>query len=144
MVSVLLRRVCAGVEKLGRTGREKISERVRVEMTVVLLTEASLCTFDSSQSCAIKPVELLVRYMRRNEIFLPWESMPPTCSHSLVKGAPAMSFANILWAIVVILVILWLLGLFVLKVGSGLIHVLIVVAVIVLLYNVFVGMRRRG
>jgi hypothetical protein len=61
-----------------------------------------------------------------------------------VKGAPAMSLVNILWAIVVILVILWLLGLFVLKVGSGLIHVLIVVAVIVLLYNVFVGMRRRG
>lgn len=55
-----------------------------------------------------------------------------------------MSLVNILWAIVVILVILWLLGLFVLKVGSGLIHVLIVVAVIVLLYNVFVGMRRRG
>lgn len=55
-----------------------------------------------------------------------------------------MSLSNILWAIVVILVILWLLGWLVLKVGGGLIHVLIVVAVIVLLYNLFVGMRRRG
>jgi hypothetical protein len=70
--------------------------------------------------------------------------MPPTCSHSLVKGAQAMSLSSILWAIVVILVILWLLGWFVVKVGGGLIHVLIVVAVIVLLYNLFVGMRRRG
>ncbi len=32
------------------------------------------------------------------------------CSHSLVKGAQAMSLVNILWAVVVILVILWLLG----------------------------------
>ena len=50
------------VEKLGRAGREKISERVRVEMTVVLLTVASRCKSASSCIYAIKPVELLVRY----------------------------------------------------------------------------------
>jgi Family of unknown function (DUF5670) len=50
--------------------------------------------------------------------------------------------AGILWAIVVVLVILWLLGWLVVHVGGGLIHLLIVIAIIVLLYNLFVGMRR--
>ena len=63
------------------------------------------------------------------------------CSHSLVKGAKVMSLVNILWAVVVILVILWLLGWLVGHIGP-LIHILLVIAVIVLLYNLFVGMRR--
>jgi hypothetical protein len=46
-----------------------------------------------------------------------------------------------LWTIFVILLILWLLG-FTLHVGGGLIHLLIVVAVIVLIYNLVTG--RRG
>ncbi len=50
---------------------------------------------------------------------------------------------GILWAIVVILVILWLLGFLVVHIGGGLIHILLIIAVIVLLYNLFVGMRRR-
>jgi Family of unknown function (DUF5670) len=50
---------------------------------------------------------------------------------------------SILWAIVVILVVLWLLGFLVAHVGGGLIHLLLVVAVIVLLYNLFVGSRAR-
>lgn len=49
---------------------------------------------------------------------------------------------GILWAVVVVLVVLWLLGFFVLHVSSFLIHLLLVVALIVLLYNLFVGMRR--
>jgi hypothetical protein len=60
-----------------------------------------------------------------------------------MKGAQAMSLVNLLWAVVVILVILWLLGWLVVHVGGGLIHILLVIAVIVLLYNLFVGMRRR-
>jgi Ca2+-dependent lipid-binding protein len=63
-------------------------------------------------------------------------------SHSLVKGVPSMSLVNILWAVVVILVILWLLGWLVGHIGGGLIHLLLVIAVIVVLYNLFVGMRR--
>lgn len=47
---------------------------------------------------------------------------------------------SLLWAIVVILVVLWLLGL-VLNVAGGLIHVLLIVAIIVVLYNLFVGRR---
>jgi Family of unknown function (DUF5670) len=50
---------------------------------------------------------------------------------------------TILWVIVVILVVLWLLGWLAFHVGGGLIHILIVVAVIVLLYNLFVGRRGR-
>lgn len=50
---------------------------------------------------------------------------------------------SILWAIVVILVVLWLIGFLVAHVGGGLIHLLLVVAVIVLLYNLFVGGRAR-
>jgi hypothetical protein len=46
-----------------------------------------------------------------------------------------------LWTIFVILLILWLLG-FTLHVGGGLIHILIVIAVIVLIYNLITG--RRG
>ncbi len=50
---------------------------------------------------------------------------------------------GILWAVVVILVILWLIGFVALHVSSFLIHILLIVAVIVLLYNLFVAMRSR-
>ena len=46
-----------------------------------------------------------------------------------------------LWTIIVILFILWLLG-FSLHIGGGLIHILLVIAVIVLIYNLITG--RRG
>ncbi len=45
-----------------------------------------------------------------------------------------------LWTIFVILLILWLLG-FSLHVGGGLIHILLVIAVIVLVYNLITGRR---
>lgn len=45
-----------------------------------------------------------------------------------------------LWTIIVILGILWLLG-FSLHVGGGLIHVLLVVAVLVLVFNLLSGRR---
>ncbi|HEY3991749.1 MAG TPA: lmo0937 family membrane protein [Ktedonobacteraceae bacterium] len=51
--------------------------------------------------------------------------------------------SSILWAVIVILVVLWLIGFLAVHVGGGLIHILLVVALIVLLYNLFVGMRRR-
>ena len=50
--------------------------------------------------------------------------------------------AGLLWAVVAILVVLWLVGLLV-HIGGGLIHLLLVLAVIVLLYNLFVGARAR-
>jgi hypothetical protein len=45
-----------------------------------------------------------------------------------------------LWTIFVILLILWLLG-FTLHVGGGLIHIILVIAVIVLIYNLIAGRR---
>jgi hypothetical protein len=45
-----------------------------------------------------------------------------------------------LWTIFVILLILWLLG-FSLNVGGGLIHTLLVIAVVVLVWNLLTGRR---
>ena len=57
-------------------------------------------------------------------------------------GALTRENQTMLWTILVILVILWLLG-FKFAVGGGLIHILLVVAVIVLIINLVSG-RRRG
>jgi hypothetical protein len=46
-----------------------------------------------------------------------------------------------LWTIFVVMLILWLLG-FSLHVGGGLIHLLLVVAVVVLIFNLLTGSRR--
>jgi len=45
-----------------------------------------------------------------------------------------------LWTILVILVVLWLLG-FSFNIGGGLIHILLVAAVVVLIYNLVTGRR---
>jgi hypothetical protein len=50
---------------------------------------------------------------------------------------------GLLWAIVVILFILWLLGWLAFHVGGGLIHILIVVAIILLIYNLVTGRGAR-
>jgi hypothetical protein len=46
-----------------------------------------------------------------------------------------------LWAIVVILVVLWLAGFLIAHVGGALIHVLLVIAAIVLIYQLISGRR---
>lgn len=46
-----------------------------------------------------------------------------------------------LWTIAIVLLILWVLGGFVLHVGGGLIHLLLVIAVIVVLYRVITGRK---
>ncbi len=50
------------------------------------------------------------------------------------------SLAGILWTVVVVIVVLWLLG-FLFRVAGNLIHVLLVLALIVAAYNLFVGRR---
>ncbi len=50
---------------------------------------------------------------------------------------------SILWALAVVLFVLWILG-FSIGVATPLIHLLIVLAVIVILYNLFVGRSSRG
>ncbi|MBD2317650.1 lmo0937 family membrane protein [Phormidium tenue] len=45
---------------------------------------------------------------------------------------------NLIWTGVGVLIILWILG-FSINIGSGLIHILLVLAVIGIVYNLFVG-----
>jgi Family of unknown function (DUF5670) len=54
--------------------------------------------------------------------------------------------ANILWIVVVVLFVLWLLGFLLVHITSGLIHLLLVIAVIILVYNLYVMFagRRSG
>ena len=49
---------------------------------------------------------------------------------------------SVLWAVVVVLVVLWLLGL-VVHIGGGLIHLLLVIAVILLVFNLITGRGAR-
>ena len=49
---------------------------------------------------------------------------------------------SILWVVVVVLVVFWLLG-FIFHVAGGLIHILLVIAVIVLVWNLIMGSRNR-
>jgi hypothetical protein len=48
---------------------------------------------------------------------------------------------NLLWIIIVILIILWLGG-FAFQIGGSLIHLLLVIAVIVLIFQLITGRRR--
>jgi uncharacterized protein DUF5670 len=54
------------------------------------------------------------------------------------KGVSAM-----LWAIVLVLLVLWVLGFIIIHITGALIHLLLLVAVVVLVYNLFVRSRRR-
>ncbi len=47
---------------------------------------------------------------------------------------------NLLWLIIVVLIILWLGG-FALHIGGGLIHILIVIALILLIYRLATGRK---
>ena len=54
------------------------------------------------------------------------------------------SLVSILWTVAVILIVLWLLGLLFNVAGlaaSGLIHILLVIALIVIVYNLLTGRR---
>jgi hypothetical protein len=57
-------------------------------------------------------------------------------STSLFGGRPIM-----LWTLAVILFVLWLLGFGVFHVAGGLIHLLLVLAVIVVLFRIITGQR---
>ena len=48
--------------------------------------------------------------------------------------------AGLLWTIIVVLFVLWLIGL-VVHIGGGLIHLLLVVALIILIVNLLTGRR---
>ena len=49
---------------------------------------------------------------------------------------------NLLYLLAVVLIILWLLGYFVYPMGGGIIHILLVIAIIAILFRVIRGDRR--
>lgn len=51
-----------------------------------------------------------------------------------------MEMIAVLWTIIVILFVLWLLG-FSFHIGGGLIHLLLVIALVVLVYNLITSRR---
>jgi hypothetical protein len=50
---------------------------------------------------------------------------------------------GLLWAIIVVLVVLWLLGFLAFHIGGGLIHILIVIALVLLVVNLLTGRGAR-
>jgi hypothetical protein len=58
----------------------------------------------------------------------------------MFAGLFSATFGHMLYTIVVVLVILWLLG-FIAHIGGGLIHLLLVIALIVLIFNFISGRR---
>ncbi len=49
-----------------------------------------------------------------------------------------LTLANLLWTIIVIMVVFWLFG-FALHIGGGLIHLVLVIALILLVVNLLTG-----
>jgi hypothetical protein len=52
--------------------------------------------------------------------------------------------SSLLWMIVVLLVVAWALGLFAFHVVGGLIHVLLIIALVVIIYNLIQMSRGSG
>jgi hypothetical protein len=50
--------------------------------------------------------------------------------------------AGLVWGVIVVLFVLWLLG-FAIHVGGGLIHLLLVIALVLLVYNLVTGRGAR-
>jgi hypothetical protein len=61
-------------------------------------------------------------------------------SHPRSQAPAAQKGIEMLWTIFVILLVLWLLG-FSFHVAGGLIHILLVIAVVVLIFNLISGRR---
>ena len=51
-----------------------------------------------------------------------------------------MSVGNIIWLVVFIIVALWLIG-FITRVAGGLIHLLLIIALVLIVYNLITGRR---
>jgi hypothetical protein len=65
----------------------------------------------------------------------------PLAGKPIPKGGNSM--AGLVWGIVVVLFILWLLGGFVMHFGGNLIHLLVVIALVLLVYNLITGRGAR-
>jgi len=68
-----------------------------------------------------------------------WPMFGPTPNALRYGGGENVTLANILWTVLVVLVVLWLIGLIANITGGGLIHILLVIAAIILIYNLVAG-----
>jgi hypothetical protein len=50
--------------------------------------------------------------------------------------------ASLIWGVIVVLFVLWVLG-FAIHIGGGLIHILLVIALVLIVYNVLSGRGAR-
>jgi hypothetical protein len=66
-----------------------------------------------------------------------WEQTPPTAKHTAGQSQET----NMLWTITIILFILWVVGLVSSYTLGGWIHILLVLAIIVLIFNLLSGRR---
>lgn len=64
-------------------------------------------------------------------------------SISYCDSRRCLGWGGILWTIIVVLVVLWLLGFLAFHIAGGLIHILIVIALILLIVNLLRGRGAR-
>lgn len=67
--------------------------------------------------------------------------LPPAIEWVSNDPVPFKRECAMLWTIAVILLILWALGFLAFEIGSGLIHLLLVIALIVVVYRLVTGRR---
>jgi hypothetical protein len=67
------------------------------------------------------------------------ESQDIICIYQFVQRQES-TMAGILWMILVVVLVLWLIG-FLVDVGGSLVHLLLVVALLILIYNLITGRR---
>ena len=61
------------------------------------------------------------------------------CQRRGNRGTTLTEDSSMLWTIAMVLLILWILGAFVFPIGGGLIHILLVIALIVVVYRLVTG-----
>ncbi|AJR25967.1 hypothetical protein A0J57_04920 [Sphingobium sp. 22B] len=70
-----------------------------------------------------------------------WIASEQSQAARLIQPDLATARPIMLWTILIILLILWALGAFIVPVGGGLIHLLLVLALVVLVYQLVAGRR---
>lgn len=120
---------------------ERISE-VEFGQTVGRCRKFDLQQLPSSvQILHLAPVELpgpAMRWLVRNPMDLNSSIWTLSCSHVLQRSK------KMLWTICVILLVLWMLGMATSYTASGLIHILLVIALVVLVIRLIQGRRVLG
>jgi len=69
------------------------------------------------------------------------EAVPHPRQDNLALERKRFSMAGILWALIVILIVFWLIGFVFAPVAGSLIHILLIVALVLIVWNLFSGRR---